>query len=105
MAAPSIDDVRKWAGVSLTSITDDQLQQVLDSELSLQAACCRIPPDDTRPAALDQAIYRRCARQVAARSLPLGYLNDVAEFGPVKLSSYDAEVERLEAPYRVVAIA
>lgn len=104
-AVPTVDDVRKWATISATSITDEQLQQVLDAERSLQGACCLIPPDDQLPPALVQALYRRCARQVSARSLPLGYLNDVAEFGPVKLSSYDAEIERLEAPYRIVAIA
>ena len=105
----TVDAVRAWAGISPTSITDAQLQQVIDAESALQAACCRVPVDpwgaNPQPAALVQALYRRCARQVSARSLPLGYLNDVAEFGPVKLSSYDAEIERLEAPYRIVAIA
>ena len=105
----TVDAVRAWAGISPTSITDEQLQQVLDAETALQSACCLIPADPwgskPMPAALTQALYRRCARQVSARSLPLGYLNDVAEFGPVKLSTYDAEIERLEAPYRIVAIA
>ena len=110
MTAPvGIGEVRAWAGISPTSITDAQLQQVLDAETALQAACCIFPADpwgtNPTPAALVQALYRRCARQVSARSLPLGYLNDIAEYGPVKLSSYDAEIERLEAPYRIVAIA
>ncbi len=99
-------DVRAWAGISLTSITEEQLQQVLDAETQLQALYCTVPPDDgARPPALVQALYRRCAREVSARSLPLGYLSDTSEYGPVKLASYDAEIERLEGPYRKVPVA
>lgn len=105
-AAIAIADVRAWAGVSPTSITDAQLQQVLDAETALQAARCTVPAGEAPlPAALVQALYRRCAREVAARSLPLGYLSDTNEYGPVRLASYDAEIERLEGPFIAIAVA
>lgn len=107
MAAPvDIADVRAWANISPGSITDEQLQQVLDAEAALQAARCTVPDgDEPLPAELIQALYRRCAREVSTRSLPLGFLSDTSEFGPVRLPSYDAEIERLEGPHIVIAVA
>ena len=51
---------------------------------------------------LVQSLYRRVAREVAARGVPLGMIGADAEYGPARLSRWDAEVDRLEGPYRVL---
>lgn len=101
---PSVQDVRDWATVSAQSLTDDQIQQILDAETALQAAVCTVP--ETYPAALAQALLRRCAREIGARQLPLGLTADTSgEYSPVRLPNWDSEIERLEAPFRVIAVA
>jgi hypothetical protein len=105
-ARPTLVEVREWIGVPATVLTDAQLGQVLDAESDKQAAYCLIPAEpDAFPAALSQALYRRVAREVAARSVPLGLLGDGIEYGPSRLPALDAQVESHEAPYRVTAIA
>ena len=107
---PSVDDVRKWVQVPATSVDDAQLSQVIAAELAGQALSCRVPPvvdpppdpDAFYPDALAQAIYRRVARELAGRQVPLGIVGDGAEYGPNALATFDAEVERIEGPYRMV---
>lgn len=102
---PTVADVRAWANVSAQSVSDAQLQQILDGETALQGAYCAWADEDYPPA-LAQAILRRCAREIGSRQLPLGLSADTGgEYAPVRLPSYDVEIERLEAPYRVIAIA
>jgi hypothetical protein len=101
---PSIDAVRAWTQIPRTAIDDVSLQQVIDGELDNQARYCRVPdlPDDY-PEMLAQALYRRVAREVAGRGIPLGLLGDPAsESGGLRLATFDAEVERLEGPLRIV---
>lgn len=96
--------VRAWAGVTVQSVSDEQIQQIIDAEMDLQAASCVW--GDLYPAALAQAVLRRCSREIGARQLPLGVTADTSgEYAPMRLPSYDAEIERLEAPYRVIAVA
>ena len=111
---PSVDDVRAWADVPRSLISDDQLTIVLAAEAQTQAAYCEwVGPRDGHylPDALAQALLRRCARAVAARGLPLGSMppqstGTGSEYGVASiLPRLDAEVERYEAPYRVTAIA
>lgn len=103
---PGLVEVRDWIGVPATVLTDAQLTQVLDAESEKQAAYCLIPDDPAAfPSALAQALYRRVAREVAARSVPLGLLGDGVEYAPSRLPLFDAQVENHEAPYRVTAIA
>jgi hypothetical protein len=102
--APTIAEVRAWVGVSVASLSDEQLQQIIDTESALQAAACAWL--DTYPTALRQALLRRCGREIGGRQLPLGLTADTAgEYAPVRLPSYDVEIERLEAPWRVIAVA
>lgn len=98
---PTLDEVRLWTGVPATSLPDVALQLVLDSELETQAALCDIDP---YTAGLHQAALRRCARQLAAKAVPLGMAGD-AEIGTAQLQSWDAEVERLERPVRKQVLA
>ena len=104
-APPPVDDVRAWIRVPATLLPDEQLQQVIDAEALIQARLCRIPED---PAALTpdlvQAIYRRVAREVAAKGVPLGMLGGDSEFGTARLGRFDAEIERLEGPNRKVVV-
>ena len=100
---PPIEDVRGWVKVPATVLTDDQLQQVIDAESIIQARLCTVPTDpDPLTADLVQAIYRRVAREVAARGIPLGMLGADTEYGTARLSRWDAEIERLEGPNRRV---
>ena len=101
---PTVQDVRDWATVSAQSLTDAQIQQILDAETSLQASACLVP--EAFPSALAQALLRRCSREIGARQLPLGLTADTSgEYSPIRLPSWDAEIERLEGPYRVIAVA
>jgi hypothetical protein len=103
---PTVQQVRSWIGVPATSIDDAMLTQVIAAESDKQAAYCTIPDDpDAFPPALTQALYRRVARECAARSVPLGLLGDGVEFVNSRLPSLDAQIESHEAPYRVTAIA
>lgn len=101
LGIPTLGEVRAWSQIS-PQVTDAQLQQVLDAEVALQDEVCSWAgaPEAGRPAALTQALLRRCAREVAARDNALGMVGD-AEFGAVRLPTWDAEITRLERPYVV----
>lgn len=102
MGVPTLPEIRAWSQIS-GQVTDAQLAQVLEAETALQDASCRwgdvTAPTGMRPPPLTQALMRRVAREVAARDQALGFVQD-AEFGPVRLSSWDAEITRLERPYQ-----
>lgn len=100
-APPSIEEVRAWIGVPATTITNEQLQLVLDAELGAQASLCTVEP---WVAELTQAIYRRVGREVAAMTLPLGVTGADPEYGTATLPRYDVEIERLERPHRKVVL-
>lgn len=96
---PVLDQVRKWTGVTVTSISDVELQIVIEAEVVGQAEVCRVEPYN---AALYQAVLRRCGRELAARGVPLGMTSGESEYGSTRLSAFDAEIERLEGPFRIV---
>lgn len=114
---PTITEVRDWIGIPIEDVTDEQLQQILDAEIELQSMYCPfIPnsiPDGEIPNAMAQALLRRCARTVAARGVPLGTLpggdSGMGANSPISgaglLPRYDAEIERLEDPFRLAGIA
>lgn len=97
-------DVREWLLVAPTSVTDAQLQLVIDGELGNQAELCRVPEDpNAYPQALAEGLYRRVGRFLASRQVPLGLYGDPAsEYGPTAVPSFDAEIERVEGPFRIV---
>jgi hypothetical protein len=100
---PTLTEVRDWLQAPATVVTDTQLQHVLDAEVALQAEWCTVPADYAEP--LYQAVLRRCAREIAARGVPLGMLGPDAEFGGATLARWDAEIERLEGPHRTQVMA
>jgi hypothetical protein len=102
--APTVAEVRQWVGVTVASLPDESVQQIIDTEAALQGQSCAWL--DTYPIALKQALLRRCGRTIGGRQLPLGLSADSSgEYAPVRLPSFDVEIERLEAPWRVIAVA
>ncbi len=97
---PTAEMVRAWLRVPDTTITDDQLELLLDAEEASQAKICNVDP---WAADLTQAIYRRVGRAVAATGAPLGVVG-AGEYGSATLPRWDAEIERYEKPYRKVLI-
>lgn len=100
---PDVELVRGWCRVSPDSIDDVQLGHVLGSEVELQSEQCDILEDTSGQGLIPEWAYqsrlRRCARQLAARGVPLGMLEG-GEYGPARLASFDAEISRIEGPYR-----
>jgi hypothetical protein len=100
---PTIERVRAWCGVSVTSVTEEDLQVIYDGEADNQGRVCRLPdPLDPLARTDDQvsAFYRRCARAIAAKGVPLGTIAGNDEYGPQALARFDAEIERYEGPTR-----
>ena|SRR5690348_10135275 len=108
MAVPTLAEVRARLQLTVARIPDDELQDVLDAEVELQAKVCRIPvdptdpPADAFPASLRTAVFRRVARALALKGIPLAVLQGDSETGTTFLPANDPEVRRLEGPYRVV---
>jgi hypothetical protein len=102
---PSLAEVRQWIGVPVAALSDEQLQRVYDAEIAAQAAVCIIPDDpDAYPAVAVEGLFRRVARVVAARGLPLGMMATESEYGPARLPSTDAEITRTEATIRSMVL-
>ena len=104
---PPLEEVRRWLNLPATVLQDEDLTRVLEAEAGLQASACRIPLDvaGTAYAPLaehTQALLRRAGREIAAKGLPLGVMGADSEYGPSRLSRWDAEIDRLEGPTRVV---
>jgi hypothetical protein len=100
---PTLTELRDWIQVPATVLSDEQLDVVAAAEQSAQDFLdwgVGDLPDDAAA-----AFYKRVARAVAAKGVPLGILAADAEYGTVRLSRFDPEVARLEAPYVVDVIA
>lgn len=103
-----LDEIRTW--ISPSSVPDGMLTSTVAAEVEAQERICAWPgrtatPAAPRPVALDQALKRRVARALAARGVTLGVISTDSDLGAARLPRWDAEIERYEAPYRVVAIA
>ena len=112
LGLPSVEAIRGWLQVSATTVDDEELTRVTWAEVRGQVKACLVPvtspvdtatlpaPDyDAWPSDLVQALLRRVGRQLAARGIPTGLVGD-GEYGPARLPSFDAEIERLEGPLR-----
>lgn len=113
IGVPDMGQVRAWCQVPATAISDEDLEQILAGELAIVSRTCRLPedpeppdPEATYPPALARSVLRRCQRQIAARNLPLGVIGaEGVEYGPLTVPTWDAEIRRLEASYRIPVIA
>jgi hypothetical protein len=94
---PDLATIRAWLKTAATVLTDADLEVMAAAEQTAQARLLTWP-DDVLPDDLVAAFLRRVARHAAAKGIPLGVLGADAEFGAVRLSRWDAEVERLEGP-------
>ena len=101
---PTLAEIRAWLKTPATVLDDSQLDVIAGAEQFAQTHLLAWPDGDA-PADLVAAFYRRCARHAAAKGIPLGILGADAEYGAVRLSKWESEVDRLEAPYFVPVIA
>jgi hypothetical protein len=101
---PSLAAIRAWVQVSAVVLDDVQLEHVAGAEQADQIAKCAVDAVELQDP-LYQAFLRRVARHLAAKGVPLGILAADAEYGTVRLSKFDPEYGRLEAPYRIRAFA
>ena len=94
---PTLAELRTWLKVPATILPDAELEVIAAAEQTQQARLAwgagELPGD------ILAAFYRRCARHASAKNIPLGILAADAEFGTVRLSRWESEVERLEAAY------
>lgn len=98
---PDLTAVKAYLGS--TSASDATISDALAAEIAAQRSRCRIPV--AYPADLAQALKRRVARNLAARAVPLAVLTGVDQGGgAVRIPALDAEVRRLEAPYRRLTV-
>lgn len=94
---PTLAEVRTWLKVPATILPDAELEIIAGAEQASQAHLDWGAGE--LPANALAAFYRRCARHAAAKNIPLGILAADAEYGTVRLSRWESEVERLEAPH------
>jgi len=95
---------RRWCAISVTSVSDEDLSLVIESELTSQFIYMSWDAD-TYPAPIQQALYRRVGRVCAAKGIPLGLAGLDNEMGIARIPSFDAEIDRLESPYRLIPVA
>ena len=86
-------------GTANLSESDAEIQAAMDAEYAAQAVRCRIDP---YTADLAEALKRRVARNLAARRVPLATYTAFEGGGgtSTRVPTNDAEITRLERPYR-----
>lgn len=113
---PDLDAVKAYLELEDDLVSDETLQSALAAETKAQAAVCTIPvvpvdPDDedagdVYAADIAEALFRRVAHNLALRGLPLGVQASLADgyVATNRVGGTDAEVRRLEAPYRKLPV-
>lgn len=104
--APDIDAVKAYLGTANT-YTDAQLQSALDAETAAQGKVCKLPdPTADYPADLAEALMRRVHHNLALRALPLGIQTSISDMSVAtnQVGGTDAEVRRLERPFRRLVV-
>lgn len=105
---PDLTAVKAYLGAS-NAWTDPQISAALSAETAAQARACRFPADPPAPADplpypadLAEALFRRVAHNLALRGLPLGVQASITDAAVAtnRVGGRDAEVARLEAPWR-----
>jgi hypothetical protein len=103
-AVPTVAEVQAYLLSSgSSSWQTGDVADALAAELDAQALACRVPAQ--YPASLRQALYRRVARNLAARSVPVSSFTSF-EGGATstRVPMTDAEVSRLEGPHRRLVV-
>lgn len=111
---PPLPDVLDYLGSSGHSWTEEEVEAALLAETAAQAAVVRFPADPEPPAEplpypadLAEALCRRVAHNLAVRALPLGVQATVTDMAALNtyVGGTDAEVRRLELPYKRRTVA
>ena len=101
MSVPTIGEVQEYLGETSYGLSD--IVGALVAEQAAQAARCKLPtvyPDDLR-----EALLRRVARNLAARSIPVATFTSFEGGGTSsRVPTVDPEILRLEAPYRRLTV-
>lgn len=114
MSTPTLEACTAYLGDDV-SWTPEEIEDAYDAEVRSQRNRCKIPrvevdvdhPDGRDyPDDLVDALYRRVAHNLALRALPLGVQANAtdAAVAVTQVGGLDAEVRRLEAPYRKRAL-
>lgn len=100
LAFVTLADLHAYLGA--TSVTDAELTSALHAERAAQAQRCRVDPFTHE---LREALMRRVARNLAARSVPVATFTSFdGGATSTRVPSVDAEVRRLEGPYRKLTV-
>lgn len=95
-AVVTLADLRTYLGAS--SATDADILAALAAERVAQSRTCFVDPYG---ADLREALLRRVGRNLAARRAPIAQVNSFTKTsGGVSTVQLDAEIARLEGPYR-----
>lgn len=108
MAAPTVPEIQEYLDSIGSHASPEAVEDAYQAEKTAQAAVCAVPDDESGwPADLAEALKRRVAVNLTVRGLPLGIQASMTEaaVGIARVGGGDREVQRLEAPYRVIAIA
>lgn len=103
MPAPTTNEVASYLADAGMTPETGVLEAVYAAEKAAQAGVCVVPADaDVWPSDLAEALMRRCAHNLAVRSLPLGFQAVVTDTAATSrnVGGTDAEVRRLELPYK-----
>lgn len=96
---PTVSDLQTYLGDDATRWTTPDLTSVLAAETDAQRAVCRVPAEFTND--LREALLRRCARNLAARAVPVTtYTAFDGGVSSTRVPLADPEIQRLESPYR-----
>lgn len=100
-AMPTASDAETYLGT--TGFSTAQITAAFNAEVAAQRATCRIPA--VYPADLKEALFRRVARNLAARTVPTTSFTSFEGGGTVtRVPMRDPEIVRLEAPYRRLVV-
>lgn len=110
MSAPGVEVVQEYLTSLGNTSSEASVAKAYAAELGNQARVCDIPEveeDEDWPADLIEALCRRVAVNLNVRNLTLGVQTSITEaaFGAVRVGGGDREVDRLEGPFRTIAIA
>lgn len=102
MPAPIVTEAIEYLGDDV-SWSPEVIESAFAAEKAAQRSVCKVPADDAVwPEDLTEALFRRVAHNLALRALPLGLQANISEaaVATTRVGGTDAEVRRLEGPYR-----
>lgn len=98
---PEYAAVLVYLGERTSTFEEDDVIQAFIAESQLQGKACRSDAA-TEPALLD-ALCRRVHRSLTMRNLPLG-VQPLGDGGYIRPGAEDAEIRRLERPFRKLVL-